>query len=252
MHRSLKIASMMMCLVWVVLAGLAPLGAAQAADAPQAFLYEVTENLTQDLTATTPRLSHWAAQGTAVAGSPFCPKELIEKLQKMKLISGSPKSCTITGFGQDQIDPTFTGTVAVPDFAVVINGDNVVDAPERVVMTGSITGDLVIVPFGPGGVTPDLNAKKAVLGPSVPLILVENGVFTPTPFFGVSLKRSCFTGTFRLPFQVTSSGARTTPVRGGQAFYLADDGSLIKVQSEEFAFGFPMLRAEVTFERCRR
>jgi hypothetical protein len=106
------------------------------------------------------------------------------------------------------------------------------------------------VPFGPGGVTPDLNAKKATLGPSVPLILVQNGVFTPNPFFGVALKPSCFTGTFRLPFQVTSAGTPTKPVRGGQAFYLADDGSLIKVQPEEFAFEFPMLRAEVTFVHC--
>jgi hypothetical protein len=236
--------------VWILLAGLTPWGAPPASAAPQAFLYEVVENLTQDLTATTARLSHWAAQGTAVAGSPFCPKELINTLQKRKLVSGSPTSCTITAFGQDEIDVTFTGTVAVPDFAVVINTDNVVDAPERVVMTGSITGGLVIVPFGPAGVTPDLNAKKATLGPSVPLILVQLGVFTPNPFFGVSLKPSCFTGTFRLPFQVTSAGARIEPVRNGQAFYLGDDGSLIKVQSEEFAFGFPMLRAEVTFVRC--
>jgi len=246
----LKLASMTVCLVCVLLAGSGPLGADPAAPAPQAFLYEVTENLAQDLTATTARLSHWAAQGTAVAGSPFCPKELISKLQKMNLVVGSPASCTITAFGQDEIDPTYTGTVAVPDFAVVINSDNVVDAPERVVMTGSITGDLVIVPFGPAGVTPDVNEKKAVLGPSVPLILVQHGVFTPNPFFDVTLKPSCFTSTFRLPFQVTSAGTRIAPVRGGEAFYLGDDGSLIKVRSDEYAFDFPMLRADVTFVRC--
>ena len=238
-----------LCLV-LTLAGLAAFHAASAEAAPQAFLYEVTENLTQDLTATTPRLSHWAAQGTAVAGSPFCPKALIDKLKKMKPVSGTPTSCTITAFGEDAIDPSFTGTVAVPDFAVVINTDNVVDAPERVVITGRLTGDLVIVPFGPGGVTPDLNVKKAVLGPSVPLILVQNGVFTPDPAFGVSFKPSCFTGTFRLPFQVTSACERTKPARGGQAFYLGDDGSLITVLPEEVAFGFPMLRAEVTFAKC--
>lgn len=249
MHHRAK--WMTLCLVWILLAVLVPLGAASAGEAAtQAVFYEIMENLTQDLTATTPRLSHWAAQGTAVAGSPFCPKQLISELKKMKLVSGTPTSCTITGFGNDAIDPTFTGTVAVPDFAVVINTDNVVDAPERVVMTGSITGKLVIVPFGPGGVTPDLNRKKAVLGPSVPLILVQDGVFTPDPFFGVSLPPSCFTGTFRLPFQVTSAGQRTEPVRDGKAFYLGDDGSLIKVRPEEFAFGFPMLRAEVTFVHC--
>lgn len=250
MDRTAKIA-WVMC-VSILLAGLTPWGAASASAAPQAFLYEVTENLTQDMTDTEPRLSHWAAQGTAVVGSPFCPKDLIKNLQKMKLVSGSPTSCTITAFGQDQIDPAFTGTVAVPDFAVVINSDNVVDAPERVVMTGSITGDLAIVPFGPPGVTPDLNAKKAVLGPSVPLILVQDGEFirSADPDFGLSRERSCFTGTFRLPFQVTSAGTRIAPVRGGQAFYLGDDGSLIKVEPEEFAFGFPMLRAEVTFVQC--
>jgi hypothetical protein len=244
MDRTAKIAWVMR--VWILLAGLTPFGAAPVSAAPQAFLYEVMENLTQDLTEGK-RLSHWAAQGTAEVGTPFCPKKMINELQKMKAVSGSPKSCTITAFGQDEIDVTFKGKVAVPDFAVVVNTDNVVDAPERVVMTGSITGDLAIVPFGPFGVTPDLNAKKATLGPSVPLILVQHGVFTPT---GDSLGSSCFTGTFRLPFQVTSAGARTEPVRGGQAFYLDDDGSLIKVQPEEFAFGFPMLRAEVTFVDC--
>jgi len=251
MTCSAKIAWMTLCLVWLLLAAPPPWSAAASA-APKAFLYEVVENLTQDLdpTAGTSRLSHWAAQGTAVAGSPFCPNKLIKKLKEMNLVSGSPKSCTITAFGEDKINLTLRGTVSVPDFAVVVNGDNVVDAPERVVMTGSVTGDLVVVPFGPGGVTPDLNAKKAVLGPSVPLILVQNGVFTPDPFPGVKLEPSCFTGTFRLPFQVTEAGTRTEPVRGGQAFYLADDGSLIEVQPEEFAFGFPMLRAEVTFVKC--
>jgi hypothetical protein len=35
--------------------------------------------------------------------------------------------------------------------------------------------------------------------------------------------------------------------RGVQAFYLADDGYLIKVRRREFSLGFPTVRAEVTF-----
>jgi hypothetical protein len=92
-------------------------------------------------------------------------------------------------------------------------------------------------------VVPDLNAKKSLLGPGLPLIRVT-GTFTPG---SLGLPSSAFTAVFRLPFRVTSAGQRGKPVRGKQAFCLADDGSLIKVQPEEFAFGFPMLRAEVTF-----
>jgi hypothetical protein len=212
---------------------------------PDAVLYEVMENLTQAPTATTPRVSHWAAQGTAVAGSPACPHELIAQLLALHLISGIPASCTITAFGSDEIQLTGTGTVEVPDFATVVNADNLVDAPEGVVMTATITGNLRVVPWGSSAGMSDLTAKKAALGPSVPLVRVQ-GVFSPT-LFGVPLTPSCFTGTFRLPFRVTSVGKPEKPVHGQRAFYLGDDGNLIRVPPEAYALGFPMLRVDVTF-----
>jgi hypothetical protein len=212
---------------------------------PDAVLYEVMENLTQAPTATTPRVSHWAAQGTAVAGSPACPNELLAQLLALHLLSGIPASCTITAFGSDAIELTGRGTVQVPDFATVINADNLVDGPEGVVMTATITGDLRVIPFDPSGVIGELTAKKAMLGPSVPLIRVQ-GLFSPT-LFGVPLTPSCFTGTFRLPFRVSSVGKPDKPVHGQRAFYLGDDGNLIRVPPEAFAFGFPMLRVDVTF-----
>jgi hypothetical protein len=42
------------------------------------------------------------------------------------------------------------------------------------------------------------------------------------------------------------------PADPDQAFYLDDDGSLIRVHRDESALGVPVLRAEVTFEHPRR
>jgi hypothetical protein len=60
-----------------------------------------------------------------------------------------------------------------------------------------------------------------------------------------------FESTFRLPFNVVNVGETPTPVppeKGRNAFYLGDDGNLIKVDKEdEFALGFPLLRGEVFF-----
>lgn len=227
----------------VVLALISLVGAG-VASAQQAVLYELVENM--DVIGGH-RVSHWAAQGTARGGSAFCPGVLLTQL-------GLPATtgCAITAFGMDDIrvdpgDPLFgTGRVEA-DLAVVLNLDNVLDPAEAVVMTGRIVGDLWVVPWGPFGVTPDLNARKATLGPSVPIIRLM-GTFTPNAIFGHTLPAARFTATFRLPFAVTSAGRPKTPVRDGQAFYLADGGQLVRVQKNEYALGDPALRAEVNFE----
>lgn len=222
--------------------------------AQQAVLYEIVENLdTVTLLTTNHRISNWTAQGTAEAGSPFCP-----------LPPGAP-SCTITAFGMDDIDvndlsPTFlTGTVWA-NIVAVVNGDNEVDAAEVAFFSGQITGDITVFP--PGGsppVAPDLGKKKSVLGPSLPLIYVINGKFFPDgpPTIRTSppavppggIPGAEFASTFRLPFKVGENGALAKPERGKNAYYLGDDGSLIKVdKQDEFAQGFPLLRAEVFFD----
>jgi hypothetical protein len=242
MRLTSKVALTLTALAAVLGAGSSPAAPA----GPHAVFYEVVENLTEE---SPHRVSHWAAQGTAAVGSPFCPTELIQALLRRRLISRTPDSCVITAFGMDDIDlATGTGEVTVLDFATVINGDNVVDGPERVVLTGTLAARLTLVPFGPLGVVPDIRGRSSTIGPAVPLIRVTDGVFTPDPFFGIQLPPVNFSGTFRLPFKVEDGGRLQRPTRDHPAYYLGDDGRLIEVQPDEFTFGFPMLRAEVTFE----
>jgi hypothetical protein len=80
------------------MAGLPGVAAAQM----RAVLYEIVETLGLTLLPGH-RVSNWTAQGTAEAGSPFCPAALLPP--------GVP-SCTITAFGMDAIDlSTFVGSV---------------------------------------------------------------------------------------------------------------------------------------------
>jgi hypothetical protein len=230
----------------VLMVGLPGVAAAQV----RAVLYEIVENL--DLTLLPGhRVSNWTAQGTTEAASPFCPAALLPP--------GVP-SCTITAFGMDAIDlSTFVGTVWA-NVGMVANLDNIVDGTEGVAFTGQITGDITIFPPAGGGlVAPDLNKNKQVLGPLLPLIYVTNGKFfpdaspairtsppSPLPSSGATAH---FDSTFRLPFKVGKTGVPQTPERGQSAYYLGDDGSLIRVHRQnEFALGFPLLRAEVFFK----
>jgi hypothetical protein len=227
------------------------------ADQPEAILYEVIENLdTAALVTTGHRISFWTAQGTAQAGSPFCPLAVAAALP-------GAAACTITAFGMDHIDLSRLETSVVvgnvwANIVAVVNPveDNPVDGPEAAAFSGQITGDIQIAPTTTlSSVTPELGKNKSLLGPALPLIYVTNGKFfadaRPTvrtqpgdPPMGVP---ATFDATFRLPFKVTKMG-RVKPERGTNAYYLADNGSLIKVdRQDEFAMGFPLLRAEVFF-----
>lgn len=69
---------------------------------------------------------------------------------------------------------------------------------------------------------------------------------SPLPSSGATAN---FDSTFRLPFKVSKTGVPEKPERGQNAYYLGDDGSLIGVHRQnEFALGFPLLRAEVFFK----
>jgi hypothetical protein len=246
MSRKLKL-SFPASLSLLVLAGLSTPAAAQPA-----VLYEIVENIDfQKTMATGHRVSNWTAQGTAQANTPFCP---------------SQTSCTITAFGSDDIGPSGTGSVWA-NIVAVANLDNPTDGPEFPIFSGQITGDVTIFsPNGGGFVMADLNKNKTVLGPMFPLIYVQNGKFwadgTPTvrtaPQFDAAGNyvvpggepTARFNSTFRLPFNIGKTGARERPEIGRNAYYLADNGSLIKVdKQDEFALGFPLLRAEVVFQQ---
>ena len=233
--RELKYLGAFAALALVLVTGLP---APAAAAAPQAVLYEFVENLDEVVLFTTGvRESHWTAQGTAEHDTALCP---------------FPTTCTITAFGMDSINlSTGSGTVWA-NIAVVANDDNVVDGPEGVRFTGQVTGNITIFPM----VTPHLHKHRVAFGPALYILHGTDGKFfpdaiptirtsppSPLPTDGATAN---LTSTFRLPFQVAKNGAHVKPERGKNAFYLADDGSLIKVDKQtEFALGFALLRAEI-------
>ena len=75
------------------------------------------------------RLSGWAKLGT-----PLCPSWVV-------YINPNAKQCTVNASGADDLSlSTGKGTLS-GTFAVVVQGDNTVDAAEFVIMTGTFTGD---------------------------------------------------------------------------------------------------------------
>lgn len=240
--------------LWMVLT----MGFVPVASAQQAVLYEIVENLDTATLAAGHRVSYWTAQGTAQPGSPFCPASIVP---------AGVSSCVITAFGTDDIDlaklatsPDNVGTVWANVVAVANDGtiDNPVDAPEIAIYSGQITGSLSILPESSGPVVPELGKHKKALGPALFLIYITNGKFFPDQYATVRTSppsvlptvgaTATFESTFRLPFNVTRSGKASAPQRGRAAFYLAADGSLIRLDRQnEFSQGFPLLRGEVFF-----
>jgi hypothetical protein len=113
------------------------------ADQPDAVLYEVTEDMYlkdgagKFVSSVVPggrrtavaQLSGWAKLGT-----PLCPAWV-------KIVAPKTKRCTLNATGADDLSlDTGRGTLA-GSFTVVVQGDNKVDAPEFVVMTGTFKGD---------------------------------------------------------------------------------------------------------------
>jgi hypothetical protein len=191
-----------------------------------AVLYEVTENMYLIDDAgnvvlpdnATRRQADASLYGWAKVGNLLCPSVLLVTNPRMD-------TCSVTADGIDNLS-LVTGKGAVTGtFAVVFQDDNVVDAPEFVVMNGGFRGDM------------DLSIRP--LGKVV-------GTFTPAG----SAQAVKFCGTFRLPFSVAQGGKRALPKRNGAAFYLADDGkSLIPVQKAELSLGMATVRLELNFER---
>jgi hypothetical protein len=108
-------------------------------------------------------------------------------------------------------------------YAVVINLDNVIDAPEYVVQSGTFSGDM------------DLSMRP--LGTVV-------GTVTPA---GTSLQIP-FTGRFRLPFKVDALGKKHNAKRGDTAYYLADDAKTkMPLQTWELSLASPLVRLELKF-----
>lgn len=241
---------------------------AQVADAADATLYELSEEMTIDDLGY--RRATSSFQGTAEVGTPLCPQILAT------LLATGDKpihvtSCTVTGVGADKVDvatdaygrplrPSFGTGRLWGTFAVVVNADNMVDAPEYVVMTGKFGGDMFLT------APAEFKGKKQLAGgPSTQRIVMANGVFTPDNILGwtpeqlalgmnapveaLGVAPAGFSGVFRLPFSV-SKGRKERPRKDGHdAYYLSDSDRLIKVRRDETALGYPTVRIEVNFGR---
>lgn len=222
-----------MFLLFVLMWGPAP--ALARGDDPDAVLYEVTEDMyliarggqsesyVSDVRLATDRQAVAQLAGTAKLGTPLCPSWV------KQIVSGATQ-CTITAKGADDLSlSTGKGTIK-GSFAVVVQGDNKVDAPEFVVMTGCFTGDA------------DLSLAMAGLAP---LGFITNGVATVDGYDGASFK---FSGTFRLPFAMDESGrARWGSRYYSDAFYLGDDRRPMRVKHSERSLGWPTVRLDIEF-----
>jgi len=232
----------------LVLMNLAPFSSPRSAGAAEVTLYELTENMQWLLRphGTTYRVATSALTGWATLGSPLCPATLVATYNP------GASACAVNATGSDRIDVRtgqgdFSGTLDV-----VVQGDNPVDGPELVVMTGSFQGQMDFspalvqgVPYGT--VVGTMNLSKA--NRSIP-----------------------FTGVFRLPFAGNYAGPETGGATLRQVFcpgtpnanpyaafydgwdfaYLstssgAPDGRCLDIGVKEISLGAPLVRFEVSF-----
>jgi hypothetical protein len=208
-------------------------GPAPALAGPAAVLYEVTEDMYLKDAAgkfvTSPvlggrRMAVARLSGFAQVGTPLCPTWVL-------YVAPTAKKCTVNASGADDLDlATGKGTLS-GTYAVVVQGDNQVDAPEFVVMTGTFKGDANLAPAF---------ANLAPLG------YITNGVATVDGYdeliFG-------FSGTFRLPFTLDWTGKHGKVKRNRGAYYLSDSGTPFRVRQNEKSLGLPTVRIDLKFDQ---
>ena len=203
------------------------------AQEPDAVLYEVTEDMYlkdaagKFVNSVVPggrrtavaQLSGWAKLGT-----PLCPAWV-------KVIAPKTKKCTLNATGADDLSlETGKGTLA-GSYSVVVQGDNKVDAPEFVVMSGTFKGDADLSPSMSG---------------QAPIGYITNGVATIDGQPGVFK----FTGTFRLPFSLDETGRYRNYKPWWselEAYYLDNNGHPRRVKDNERSLGRPTVRIEIDF-----
>jgi hypothetical protein len=192
-------------------------GPAAAADA---VLYEVTEAVKVSGKGGAFKSSTATLTGDIAPGTALCPTWLTQQL--------NTASCTIIVRAVGRADDTTGIGPAGGDFDIVVQDWNSVDAPEIIVMKGSINGTIDLSP---------VFTKQQPLG-------AISGTFTARGIVGSVMAGSrvtgTFAGTFRLPFR-----------SAGKASYLMDDGTITVVQPQEFSLGQAMVRLEVSFANGR-
>jgi len=197
------------------------LGLATYSFAQQAVLYELTESAGVDVKGGVyGRHAYAALQGWAKLGTPLCPSAVL-------VTNPNAQTCTVTATGIDNVSLATGWGPVQGTFAVTVQLDNPVDAPEFAVMTGTFRGDM------------DLSAAVAGVAP---LGFIRNGTLT----IDSTGQTASFTGTFRMPFRM-SAGKRIRPRDGGDAFYLGDDGKPFPVKMDERSQGWPTVRLDINF-----
>ena len=208
-------------------------GPMPALASPDAALYEVTEDMYLKDTVgnfvkspvpggrrmAVARLSGWAKVGT-----PLCPTWVL-------YINPGATRCTVNASGADDLSlATGKGTLSGA-FAVVVQGDNLVDAEEFVIMTGTFTGD----------------ADLSLAFTGKPLGFITNGVATLDGYAGSSF---AFKGTFRLPFTLEWTGKYGKVKKNRGAWYLGDSGYPFRVRRDEKSLGVPTVRIDLKFNQA--
>lgn len=223
MKTSIKAA--VAALLLATVAGVTP---GYAGEKPQAWLYELTENMKITAWRSPARRATSELMGYALVGSPLCPADLVAK------VNPGAGFCTLNATGADNINLKtgrghFGGT-----FTVVVQDVNPFDSPEVVVAKGAFSGRMDFSP--------------AILH-SVPLGYVHGTMALDRG------DRVPFTGTFRLPTAPIADPSMAAYCRASseppaaclQPLYLLDDYSWEKVRDDEKALGYPTVRFEITF-----
>lgn len=205
------------------------------ANGPNAVLYEVSENMlllkadgqtpTGDLSEAAFRYADAALTGWAELGTPLCPSELL-------VVYPKAKRCAVNANGHDMISLTNGTGLVWGEFTVVINADNPSDGAEAVAGWGKFSGNGSLAPALQGIPLGSLEAQGEVSFPS------------PT---GIITQGFSFTGTFRLPFSMAQDGSKGHARVDRAAFYLQDNGQLLKVRENERSIGWATVRLEINF-----
>lgn len=205
------------------------LGAQASADAA---LYEVTEDMylkdaagafVKSAVPGGRRMAVARLAGWAKIGTPLCPSWVLR-------INPSATRCTVNASGADDLSlSTGKGTLG-GTFAVVVQGDNTVDAAEFVIMTGTFKGD----------------ADLSLAFTGKPLGFITNGVGTIDGYDGTAF---AFSGTFRLPFVLDWTGKYGKVRKNHGAYYLGDGGYPFRVRLDEKSLGVPTVRIDIKFSQ---
>jgi hypothetical protein len=195
-------------------------GTAGTAFAVDGLLYEVTEAVKLTGKGGTFKSSAATLTGDLASGTALCPTWLTQQLNMatcMIVVRATGRADDATGIGP-----------ANGDFDIVVQDWNHADAPELVVMKGTLTGTIDLSPaFTKQEPLGSITGKFIATG-------LSNTVMANAKAAGT------FTGRFRLPFR-----------EGGKASYLMDDGSIVPAQPQEMSLGQAMVRLEVTFSAAR-